>query len=566
VCLLFAWASLSGCAVRGQPASALSPRRLTPNWDAGNDRTHWAAVAERYAQRINPEEAPLRHRLRLASLWERAGASLKADQTSSAAFEHHSQAGGAASLYVVDQREVEHAFFAGRWVGLVRRVEGLGSPVHRIELWSLEAPEKPQWIEYSVGQESWVAVAERFVRSGLEDPRGRVDPNFAVVAEARTPALSIVSIGRAIEVEWSDGSRQTLAVDAPGWVRRAEADPSGRFVSAIVNEIVLLFDLVDDTEHLLRFPREDPSALLFGEGQSYDAPIWTRFSSDSSTLWVLFANGDIITWSTSDGSLSSHLEGSCTPEELQAWLRAAPYRSQDDKQRCAHASNVAFSSQGDTFATTGEDSLRVRRVDTGVSVAYRGASHPASDAFAFNADGALIHAPPTADAALWSHESGWTSFSPRVPTSSPFSLQPPRFYANRVDIWADGKWARWDMTSRTGRYIGSQSRRPQATAHHYAVGKSEAVVRPMDAGLEIRENDTHHTLATVWSLPDGGWFALSEAGAVDGTQNALDYLVAVFDTPEGRVVTLPHWLWNERHTPGVVGDAIRGINTRPDHR
>lgn len=82
--------------------------------------------------------------------------------------------------------------------------------------------------------------------------------------------------------------------------------------------------------------------------------------------------------------------------------------------------------------------------------------------------------------------------------------------------------------------------------------------------VDIRLNEASlRPLAKVFSLLSGGWMAMSAAGAVDGSADAVESLVTRASVGAETLV-LDGWLgWDAARVEGVVPRAMQGMNTEP---
>lgn len=82
--------------------------------------------------------------------------------------------------------------------------------------------------------------------------------------------------------------------------------------------------------------------------------------------------------------------------------------------------------------------------------------------------------------------------------------------------------------------------------------------------IEIRANDPHLTpLARLFPLLGGGWLVKSTAGAVDGSDDAVDNLVTRVRSSTDSLLFDGHLGWDAAHVPGLLARALAGENVPP---
>ncbi len=155
------------------------------------------------------------------------------------------------------------------------------------------------------------------------------------------------------------------------------------------------------------------------------------------------------------------------------------------------------------------------------------------------------------------------------PTPAPLQLAGwPQFITTTPDgselliLLESGRLVRWDHARGTHRefadigLIGAQSVQ--------LAEDGKTLLLAGFRGVDIRANDAQLTpLASVHALLTGGWLAISRAGAIDGSADAVDSLVTRVTRGDETLVFDGKLGWDGAHVEGVVARALAGEDVRP---
>lgn len=126
----------------------------------------------------------------------------------------------------------------------------------------------------------------------------------------------------------------------------------------------------------------------------------------------------------------------------------------------------------------------------------------------------------------------------------------------------EGKLVRWHLADRSSRVvtdnwlIGARGLVPAAD------GKTIFVI--CFDRVDIRRNDESLTvLAHLYALRTGGWLAHSSAGALDGSPDALDHLIARVTGGGGEFVAGGRLVWDALHADDVLARSLAGDDAPP---
>jgi hypothetical protein len=126
----------------------------------------------------------------------------------------------------------------------------------------------------------------------------------------------------------------------------------------------------------------------------------------------------------------------------------------------------------------------------------------------------------------------------------------------------EGKLVRWHLADRTSRVvadnwlIGGRRLVPAADGRTILVIGFDRV--------DIRRNDeTLTVLAHLYPLRTGGWLAHARAGGLDGSDDAIDHLIARVAGGGGEFVAGGRLVWDALHTDDVLARSLAGDDAPP---
>lgn len=585
----------TGCASTPAPVSAAPPGALEERHSTHVDPQQWATLAHGFERSLGA--TPSAEQLaRLGAMWHRAQQPARVDAAYQRAVTALESSGAGTHFKVVRQSQIDEVFWAGDNLGIVRRVESTDFRLHeaqRLEVWSPHDASAPLWVEYAVGTRRWFSDGSEVVYSGGNGGLVRYDletftttviwevpgnylaakpaPDGATTVLYATEGGVAVTVGdQLVGTVPLDGTThslaqayvtgasgcKTIALSYPTVAQAGDVSADGRIVAVVgSDDTVTIADLTHGTR-----ARHGLPTALHGRIHSDDRQIRAvRVVPGTDAVRVVFGGGDIVTWRASTAERSAYLRSRCSPSETEAWTEASSYRfvgedaGQSDAEACARVEQAALSPDGSLVFTGSHEGLRAVDARTGRSLLHRAGSF-GHDAFGWSAQGDLFFAPiaPDEPTARWSATAGWSPFF-TVPDDQHHRTT-PRMFARRIDVGGLDGVIRWDMETRTGRQV----RRGYGASgsHLHVLGHGAVWARETRTGLSLWANEGRELRAELHGLPSGGWITVTPDGFVDGTTDAADYLVVVVDGERPRVLP-PHFLWPQRHQPGLMGELLR---------
>lgn len=254
----------------------------------------------------------------------------------------------------------------------------------------------------------------------LHDRGGRLLDSF--VLKGTTPTITRVYRG-------PGAYHDNILADSPTWpTALAVTSDFGHVAIGGSDSKVRLVDRRAKTTKLLEIAWTYEERRGRGGNPDLNEPLDLRFSGDARELVVLYAHGEIVTWSVATGAQLARLAGPCSRDEAliekNRYVEPGGAREEPtpaDMERCGRGSVGVLSPDLRWAATSLMFGVRIRSLPTGAPAALLVGSLLPSDMLAFSKSGRLALVDHYGATAFWSPSQGLVHFRPRPEDTGPIA-------------------------------------------------------------------------------------------------------------------------------------------------